>query len=465
MSCLKDILSDNNSEKQWQNICKYADKLGEHYTFSIPEFQGSNTETAIKELIAYADTLETDKKIELYQHMVLYAEYFDKDTITFLLKNVKNMNSFDHEILQSTLNNMILEERDKEATHISNITYTKGKITSEIYKALGISYKTDTSLSNYCWKLLCEFAHDAFDLDMSVYKKGNAYAVPVYDAAVIISYGIIIKKAENKGNDFLNKIKNKDYNAINVTEWKFFWNLVFKTLRGLLSEYIKADKKEYGVCHRNNLLCIECSEASHCIHMSSITKVIQSTETIVERLLDVRDKAIKVNKALIEKVEKYFSFLCEKAQSASEDKREFLIQSYLYTLYEYILDVTMFINHTAIKNKNYDFLTNSDFEIDVESGKVVIPFSPPPLESRLNKTEMNSQELLEHILDSLTLYCDKVKLECYLCMLFCPSKSPYAVVIPPNNILSQKSSLFQKSINEALSVLEKSFKKEIKSYV
>ena len=466
MSRFEEILSKHSdSETQWHTICEYAKELNQKCKQRLSAFTLDETmQSAVKKLLTYATRLETERKIELYQHMDSCIEYFDKNAIRFWLKNAETMEYLDYEALKSVLNNKILEERHQEEKRISDITYTKNDITAEIFKAFGMNYKMDSAWSDYCWTLLCEFVHTAFNMDMSEYKNGKSYSVSVYDAAVLISYGVLLKNDKHNTDVFLNKIKNKDYAAVKLTEWKIFWNLVFKTLKGLLSEYIKDDKKEYGVCHHNKLLCKDCPELFYCNHMSSITRTVQSTENTVNELLNIRDGANKIYAALTEKIKKYSSFLHEKVQLAAEDKRELLVQAYLYTLSEYITAVIQSIQFTAMKNENYGFLLFSDFEIDVQSENIIVSFSPPRLNPDWNKTEMNSQELLEYILDSLTDYFNQIKTKCYLCMAICPSKSPLSISIQQSQMLSQEALLFQKSIDNALSLLEKWFKKEIKNY-
>ena len=138
MSRFEEILSEHSdSETQWHTICEYAKELNQKCKQCLSVFTpDENMQTAVKELLTYAAKLETERRIELYQHMDLCIEYFDKDAIRFWLKNAETMEYLNYEALKAVLNNKILEERHQEEKRISDIIYTKSDITAEIFKAV-----------------------------------------------------------------------------------------------------------------------------------------------------------------------------------------------------------------------------------------------------------------------------------------------------------------------------------------
>lgn len=462
MSKLEDILSSAN-ENSWTNLTDYAEELNTKYCRLVENSAQPDNETIedIKKLLYYADGINDKQKLQILHAMIDCIDYFDIKQLRFLLSYSKTMDSWDYEIIKSRLLTFDLEERDREEKRISNISYNRNQIIQYIY-----NHYYDLSVPkdwyNNHWEQLCGYLNSAFNMNMSGYKTGNQYAIPVYDAATIITYGIMLFDEKNRHSTFLQNVKSNNYESINVTEWKTFWNLEFSFIRKLLSKDIKYDVKGNGTCSNSKILCNECPNLFSCSHCSSIYKTINSTELTVNGLLKIRDNILKSASASKEMVQRFASFLITASLNIKNSNHKNILYIYLYTLYQYLPDIMQRIIEVRNNNENYAFLNNDDFDIDYEKQIIHIPFEMPQINiapSIPNTTDSNS--LTQSINDRIDNYFSAMKYECYRCMMICPSKSPLAKPLEQTNMLSQQADLFKLSLKKAIEILKRNFKEGI----
>lgn len=460
MNKLDEFLSAS-SEPAWVELYAYAKELNRKCGESFCDSISPDDEIAIeiKALVRGSTRLDPEHRLQLLQAMIDCTEYFDKEALQFLLSHAKAMDIFDYEIVTSRLHLIVLEERDREEQRISSITFSQKQIMEVIYSH-HYSAPMPSDWCIYHWKKLCKFLNAAFQMDMHSYKSGGRYAIQVYDAAAIMTYGVMQLDSGHRFDGFLKKITDGDYSSVTVTEWNVFWDLEFQIVRKLLHEYIKVDKKEYGTCPRSNLLCVDCPDCFHCSHCSGIGKTIRSTELTVKGLLSIRDEILKTSSAIREKVEKYILFLNNYADHLPPGQRASLVQDRLWSLYLYLHKLIKAILASALRNENYRFLFSDDFEVDAETGKVIVPFYAPEIKLHKLGITVNHHELTASILNLLSEHFDYMIDRCYHCMLIYPQQSPMAVVFPQASMLSQMAKLYKRSLEAAIKTWSQSLKRQ-----
>ena len=318
-------------------------------------------------------------------------------------------------LLNDDKRNNALDEQDRYLDHLfRERMYTRSDIMRIVYNSIfGESYSTDKMITDYTanhWEKVVYFLQTILGINMSIYKKGNAFRIPLADAVSICTYAYMLLKSGTKRRDsFIAKLIKKDIRSITPSEWKCYNKNICKFLEMLLKDEIERESDWQRKCTRKIACSDECDKYDTCEKILSIRKCLQYVEQMLDDLSKIRNDIIQSRSKVENQLGAYLNTLQSKADvlsaycqkiNLSEDyykpTLDTLVFRYKESLYNFI-NASFEEITTFIKEIRGTWKCESHYPVDLKNNVCCVEFK----QTKLTIYEAESFEDIKYPLQSL----------------------------------------------------------------